>query len=96
MKECLVDKASKRPSFEELDQRLKRLDPSTVEPGQMITSLQRKKEERKAMNAGNVRLYESFPKHVADAIVAGKKVEPESFPIVTVFFFRHCWIYYHF
>lgn len=52
----------------------------------MITSLQRKKEERKAMNAGNVRLYESFPKHVADAIVAGKKVEPESFPIVTVFF----------
>jgi len=86
MKECLVDEASKRPSFEELDQRLKRLDPSTVEPGKMIMSLQRQKAERESMNAGNARLYESFPKHVADSIIAGRKVEPESFPVVTIFF----------
>ena len=39
MKECLVDEASKRPSFEELDQRLKRLDPSTVEPGKYINAV---------------------------------------------------------
>ena len=31
-------------------------------------------------------LYEVFPKHIADALNTGKKVEPESHEIVTVFF----------
>ena len=31
-------------------------------------------------------LYEVFPRHIADALKAGKKVEPEDHEIVTVFF----------
>jgi len=31
-------------------------------------------------------LYEVFPRHIADALKAGKKVEPESHELVTVFF----------
>jgi len=31
-------------------------------------------------------LYEVFPKHVADALKAGRKVEPESHELVTIFF----------
>lgn len=31
-------------------------------------------------------LYEVFPRHIADALKAGRKVEPESHEMVTIFF----------
>jgi len=84
MADCLVESAEARPSFEELDLRLKRLDVENVEPGAMNFSMQSKKDQMADRNQEI--LFEVFPRHVAEALRDGRKVEPESKEIVTVFF----------
>ena len=84
MNDCLVASPEDRPSFEELDLRLKRLDVSNVEPGTMVNSLQRKKREQAERSESL--LFEVFPQHVAEALRDGRKVEAESYDCVTVFF----------
>ena len=86
MKECVDGNANARPSFEELDLRLKRLNVESVEPGEMPLSAARsKKMKRDLQNADNL-LYDIFPRHIADALREGRKVEPEHHECVTIFF----------
>lgn len=72
MSDCVEDDPSKRPSFEELDTRLKRID---------IESLCSSKKAKPALS-----LLDIFPRHVANALHAGQRVEPEHRDCVTVFF----------
>jgi class 3 adenylate cyclase len=81
MSDCLVADPADRKTFEELDLRIKRLHVSSVEPGKMRLSWQTKKEHRKCDL-----LNDMFPKHVAEALREGRKVEPESRDCVTIFF----------
>eukprot|EP00934_Nitzschia_sp_Nitz4_P007313 Nitzschia sp. Nitz4//scaffold596_size2553//2//1309//NITZ4_009288-RA/size2553-processed-gene-0.1-mRNA-1//-1//CDS//3329555068//7303//frame0 len=77
MAECYRDDPSLRPSFEELDIRLRREEASAVEPSQKPKS---------NGNSGHISLHDIFPKHVADALEAGQTVEPEQRDCVTIFF----------
>jgi len=76
MSECLDGVPQKRPTFEELDLQLRRMDVAKIEPGNLPSIKDRTKEL----------LDEVFPKHVAEALRAGRQVEPESREIVTIFF----------
>jgi serine/threonine protein kinase/ABC-type phosphate/phosphonate transport system substrate-binding protein len=84
MTDCLVGDPESRPTFEELDLRLKRLDVENVQPGQTIFSMQKKKEERAARS--EELLFDVFPRHVAEALRDGRKMEAESFDCVSIFF----------
>ena len=75
MNDCLVSDPEQRPSFNELDQRLKRADAKNVEP----TNFQQKQ-------TGNISLFDIFPRHIAKALQEGRKVEPEHKDCVTIFF----------
>ena len=77
MCECLESDPTKRPTFEELDLQLKRLDANTMEP---LGMKEAKKDRTDAL------LFEVFPKQVAEALRDGRKVEPLSRDMVTVFF----------
>jgi class 3 adenylate cyclase len=81
MTECLSGEPERRPSFRDMDMRLKSYDVSTVEPGETHFSAQYKKEKRTSSL-----LYEVFPERIASALRDGRKVEPESRDMVTIFF----------
>jgi len=84
MKECLDRTPGSRPTFEQLDLRLKDLSVEHVEPGKMNFSMQ----DKKLIQAGRNEklLFDVFPQHIAEAIRDGRKVDPESREIVTIFF----------
>jgi len=87
MTDCLHAIPENRPTFEELDKRLKRLDVETVAPmGKLVVSKQASKEAREAAGRTEDLLFEVFPKHIAQALRDGKKVDPESRDVVTIFF----------
>lgn len=75
MVDCVEDDSTKRPTFEEMDTRLKRIDAETdlsqVAPGRMNTQIS---------------LFDIFPRHIADALRQGRTVEPEHKESVTIFF----------
>jgi len=77
--ECLDANPHARPSFEELDLRLKRLNADMVEPGGV------KKMKRDLQNSQTL-LYDIFPSHIADALQEGRKVDSERHECVTIFF----------
>jgi len=77
MKNCLKMSPSFRPTAEELDKELKRLDVDSAGP----LMISKKKDEHE-----HALLYELLPKHVADVLRTGGKVEPESKEVVTIFF----------
>ena len=85
MHDCLVGDAEKRPSFAEIDERLKRLDAELIGPSDPLHTLQKKK-ERNASCRTNRLLFDVFPRHIAEALRDGKKVEPTSRDMVTIFF----------
>ncbi|CAJ1950025.1 unnamed protein product [Cylindrotheca closterium] len=73
-----------RPSAEELDNRLQELDASVFEA---VAS----RSNRRLLGSQNQAeskhfLYQAFPRHVAEVIAKGGKVEPESHDSVTIFF----------
>lgn len=74
MADCLEDDAEKRPSFEEVDIRLKRINSETASPAQMSS------------RNHQCSLDDIFPKHIADALRDGRKVEAEHKDCVTIFF----------
>jgi Protein tyrosine and serine/threonine kinase len=76
IQECLVDGPEKRPSFEELDIRLRRIDVESVEKA--IPAPDHTK--------GTVSLFDIFPRHIAEALSEGRKVEAEHKDIVTICF----------
>jgi serine/threonine protein kinase len=79
MTDSLVMRPQQRPSFGEADERLKRVDVKTLEE----TSLSLR--GGKGRNA-TVSLFDIFPKHIAEALRDGKKVEAEHKDCVTIFF----------
>ncbi|KAL7518512.1 hypothetical protein ACHAWX_003330 [Stephanocyclus meneghinianus] len=84
MRECLDGDPTVRPTFEELDMRLKRERVENVEPGDMHLTVQKKSSDH--LNRAESFMYEIFPRHIADALREGRKVEPEHHDCVTVFF----------
>jgi serine/threonine protein kinase len=84
MSDCLVEDPGSRPTFEELDNRLRRLDVANIEPGKMKFSIQNKQMTDAERNISL--LLEVFPKHIAEALRDGRKVEPEHHDCVTIFF----------
>jgi serine/threonine protein kinase len=78
MTEALQDDADKRPSFDEVDMRLKRLSAETVQ----------KETDAEALGKRITSdfLFDIFPEHVAKAIQEGREVEPEHRDMATIFF----------
>jgi serine/threonine protein kinase len=75
-----------RPTFRAIDDILKSFNVSNVEPKFINTSIQNKKAWDTSRTATENLLLEVFPKHVAEALIRGDRVEPESFDCVTIFF----------
>ena len=87
MTDCLVPDPNKRPSFEELDLRLRRLDVANVEPGTSMAPFSSKRNMKDILAARNEELlFDVFPRHVAEALRDGRRVEAEAFDCVTIFF----------
>lgn len=76
MADCLVEDPSQRPSADELDLRLKRVDVKSIEPTQSQSS----------RKSGSISLFDIFPRHIAEALRDGKEVEAEHRDCVTIFF----------
>ncbi|CAB9525328.1 Receptor-type guanylate cyclase gcy [Seminavis robusta] len=74
MKDCLDDDPEKRPTCEEVDTRLKRLDAETLDGDQNSSKM------------GQVSLFDIFPRHIAEALRDGRTVEAEHKDSVTIFF----------
>lgn len=73
MKDCLAEDPEKRPLFEEIDTRLRRMDEKDVATGEATVSTK-------------VSLFDIFPRHIAEALREGRKVEAEHRECVTIFF----------
>eukprot|EP00588_Corethron_pennatum_P001339 CAMPEP_0194299158 /NCGR_PEP_ID=MMETSP0169-20130528/60564_1 /TAXON_ID=218684 /ORGANISM="Corethron pennatum, Strain L29A3" /LENGTH=1505 /DNA_ID=CAMNT_0039049229 /DNA_START=234 /DNA_END=4748 /DNA_ORIENTATION=- len=76
MNECLKHDSKQRPNFADLDVRLKNLDVDKVDP---IKTFQEKKRTDKL-------LYDVFPRHIADSLRDGRKIDAEVHNVVTIFF----------
>jgi len=79
MQSCLKGSGDFRPTAEEIDKELKRLDVASAGP-KTIGSKRKDEENEHAL------LYELLPKHVADVLRGGGKVQPELRDLVTIFF----------
>jgi len=78
MADCLVDGAEKRPSFNEIDLRLKETHENfDVDPRTLRTVSQR---------ASAISPLAVFPKHIAQALKDGRVVEPERKDVVTILY----------
>lgn len=75
MCDCLVYDPEERPTFEELDNRLKRVDVKHVQSKQESNNVK-----------SSVSLLDIFPRHIAEALRQGKPVEAEHKDMVTIFF----------
>jgi len=71
MDDCMQEDPEKRPSFEEIDLRLKRVDAKTATPSGSKRQAQ-------------VSLFDIFPRHIAEALRDGRNVEPEHHDLVTM------------
>jgi class 3 adenylate cyclase len=74
MADCVEDEPDKRPTFEELDKRLQRIDSEGADPN-----------ETPKIKTG-ISLFDIFPRHIAEALRDGRTVEPEHKDCVTIFF----------
>jgi len=89
MKECVDGDQHARPTFEELDLRLKRLNTDNVEPGTIYTMDTRKSRVyslKRRLNSAESLLNNVFPPHIVNALQEGRKIEQESHECVTIFF----------
>lgn len=82
MKKCWSANAFFRPHAKDIDYILVEMSSKEAEP--LECASQDKYKEH--MPRKPTSLYDVFPKHIADALNAGKRVEPESHEIVTVVF----------
>ena len=80
MSECLQAVPTKRPTFSDIDVRLKQLDAVKVEPSDIRGSFGTSKKTQDTL------LEEVFPPHIAKALREGRKVEPETRDVVTIVF----------
>lgn len=79
MKECLDVEPKHRPTFEELDLQLKRVDASLMEPVMAL-----KKESSHSTSSPTQPNFEQFPPRVAELLRQGRTVPPETHKRVTV------------
>lgn len=79
MKECLKRNPFDRPQSMDLDVRLKMMSVDQLEPVCMASN-------KKVTERTQDLLSQLFPKYAADALRAGRKVEPKSHECITVFF----------
>ena len=77
MRDCILADPEERPSFEELDKRLKRVD---------IEERKQPTDDKTSPTTTTVSLFDIFPKHIAETLAAGKQVEPSHHDCVTIFF----------
>mmetsp|Transcript_10342 Transcript_10342/g.22762 ORF Transcript_10342/g.22762 Transcript_10342/m.22762 type:complete len:1423 (+) Transcript_10342:125-4393(+) len=82
MKKCWSPKPEFRPDAKELDNFLFDTDPRDAEP----LLVDDPHSQRKNVRATGDMLYQLFPKHVADALKHGQKVEPEQHDMVSIVF----------
>eukprot|EP00977_Amphora_coffeiformis_P026976 scaffold32065_cov176-Amphora_coffeaeformis.AAC.2 len=82
MKKCWSPDPFFRPAAKDLDTFFLDLNMRDAEP---LTTEEQEEARRKRRGKGDM-LYELFPKHVADQLKAGQKVEPEQHEEVTVVF----------
>ena len=88
MNECVDGNPEKRPTFEEIDLRIQRLDSENVDPGEITFGhrlLDSSYRRRRASNEEDL-INQVFPKHVAKALLQGRKVEPDRVEMATMFF----------
>ncbi len=81
MKKCWSANAFFRPSAKDIDYLLVEMNSQETEPLETVKERIHDNLKRKPTS-----LYDVFPKHIADALNAGKKVEAESHEIVTIVF----------
>lgn len=81
MKRCWHRDPAFRPDARVLDATLMDMNTRDVE---QVTSEELRIQQRE--RASGDMLYEIFPKHIADALKAGQKVEPETHDLVTIVF----------
>lgn len=74
MLECVDDNPENRPSSEEVDIRLKRVDVESAKPG------------HGTVKASSASLFDMFPRHIAEALRDGRTPEPDHRESVTIFF----------
>ena len=87
MSNCLLGDPSQRPDFGEIDQLLKKLDADLVNPADSLHTLQRTKEQNASRRrTDECLLFDVFPKHIAECLLKGQKVEPTVKDCVTIFF----------
>eukprot|EP00980_Cylindrotheca_fusiformis_P012051 scaffold2863_cov114-Cylindrotheca_fusiformis.AAC.3 len=79
MQDCIQDDANLRPTFQEIDMRLKRMDIYEV---RTISD-----DPKRATDAAtSISLFDIFPRHIAEALRDGRAVEPEHRDMVTIYF----------
>jgi serine/threonine protein kinase len=89
MHDCLQSDPEKRPTFEELDIRLKRLDAADVDPRKsMDLSIQQSvpNKEEKMHRKRYTMLSQVFPENVQRALNEGRQVETQERAMVTIFY----------
>lgn len=74
MADCLDEESVKRPSFSEIDVRLKRINADSANPAHT------------PVKNSQLSLFDIFPRHIAEALRDGHKVEAEHKDCVTIFF----------
>jgi len=79
MKACWHKDPNLRPRFDEVERMLKSLDTNSMGPHGVNGKDERQNNERRV-------LYDVFPRHIAEKLLAGIKCEPESKECVTIFF----------
>eukprot|EP00980_Cylindrotheca_fusiformis_P000760 scaffold178_cov119-Cylindrotheca_fusiformis.AAC.1 len=80
MQDCIQDDASRRPTFQEIDLRLKRMNKDE----HRTISDDPKRDATSAV--ASISLFDIFPRHIAEALRDGRAVEPEHRDLVTIFF----------
>lgn len=82
MRDCVVANPAERPTFEELDKRVKRVDEKDVlwfgTPVQETALAPHK--------STTMALLDMFPRHIAETLREGGKVEPEQHDMVSIYF----------
>lgn len=81
---CLVENPDERPNFESIYNELSSLDPIDFAKRFAIPGEQRL--HRDLFQRTDKLLFNVFPKHIAEALRDGRKVQPESRDVVTIFF----------
>eukprot|EP00529_Nitzschia_sp_RCC80_P008017 CAMPEP_0113500784 /NCGR_PEP_ID=MMETSP0014_2-20120614/32547_1 /TAXON_ID=2857 /ORGANISM="Nitzschia sp." /LENGTH=1271 /DNA_ID=CAMNT_0000395211 /DNA_START=158 /DNA_END=3973 /DNA_ORIENTATION=+ /assembly_acc=CAM_ASM_000159 len=77
MADCVEDDPETRPTFEELDKRLQRINAESVDAGQVGPT---------RAKSSSISLFDIFPRHIAEALRDGRTVEAEHKDSVTIFF----------